>query len=235
VIAQRGGRVRSRQETAALDLTLNPSTPTTLDSGASTTVQTSVTDAGPDAARRVAVTLQAPAGWTVSPSGPQQVGTLASGSTATQTWTVTAPSSGSSSTASLHATATYVDGTTGAPGTLRTWQDQAANLPPIASSLTPTSAAAGDEVTIHGQNFGASQGDPNSNYVFFTDGDISWGAPFDGAAFTIDSWSDTAITFTVPEPSGPNGEWHVTPGTTANVSVTTAAGSTDTLPLQITG
>ena len=61
------------------------------------------------------------------------------------------------------------------------------------------------------------------------------GAPFDGATFHIDSWSDTAITFTVPTPSGDNGIWHVTPGTTATVTVTTSAGPSNTAPLPITG
>lgn len=87
----------------------------------------------------------------------------------------------------------------------------------VITSLVPSSAAAGEQVTIHGTNFGATQADPNQDYVFFVDGDTSWGAPFEGATFHRDSWSDTAITFTVPTPSGDNGIWHVTPGTTATV------------------
>jgi hypothetical protein len=39
----------------------------------------------------------------------------------------------------------------------------------------------------------------------------------------------------VPTPSGPGGVWHVSPGDTANVSVVTDAGSSNTVPLQITG
>src|SRR5262249_18290079 len=39
----------------------------------------------------------------------------------------------------------------------------------------------------------------------------------------------------VPEPSGPNGVWHVSPGTPASVSVTTADGATsDAAVLEIT-
>ena len=100
------------------------------------------------------------------------------------------------------------------------------------TSVDPTSAAAGQVVTINGRNFGATQG---SSYVFFVDGDTSWGAPFDGAEFHVDSWSDTKVTFTVPTPSGPGGIWHVTPGTTATVSVTTPAGSSAQVPIKITG
>jgi len=37
---------------------------------------------------------------------------------------------------------------------------------------------------------------------------------------SIDRWSDSAITFTVPTPSGTNGQWAVTPGTTATINVT---------------
>ena len=99
-------------------------------------------------------------------------------------------------------------------------------------SLDPTSAAAGQPVTIHGANFGATQG---NGYVFFIDGPNSWGAPFDGAEFHVTSWSDTAVTFLVPTPSGPGGIWHVTPGDTAQVQVTTDAGSSGQVPLKITG
>jgi len=66
------------------------------------------------------------------------------------------------------------------------------------------------------------------------DGGTSWGAPFDGATFHIGSWSDTAITFPVPIPSGPGHIWHVNPGDTA-VTVNTSAGPSNTIPLQITG
>jgi hypothetical protein len=98
--------------------------------------------------------------------------------------------------------------------------------------VDPTSAGAGQVVAINGRNFGDTQGD---SYVFFVDGDTSWGAPFDGAEFHVNSWSDTKVTFTVPTPSGPGGIWHVTPGTTATVSINTAAGSSASLPIRITG
>ncbi len=69
----------------------------------------------------------------------------------------------------------------------------------VISSLSPTTAKAGDVVTINGSGFGATQG---SGFVAFTDLGTSWGAPGNSAAFTVNSWSDTAITFTVPTPSG---------------------------------
>ena len=53
--------------------------------------------------------------------------------------------------------------------------------------------------------------------------------------FTIDSWSDTAITFTVPTPSGTNGAVHVNPGTDASVQViTSSSAASDEADLQIT-
>ena len=70
---------------------------------------------------------------------------------------------------------------------------------PVATSLSTTSAQAGQQVTINGSGFGSSQG---NGYVAFSDNGTNWGAPGNAASFTIDSWSDTAITFTVPTPSG---------------------------------
>jgi IPT/TIG domain len=70
---------------------------------------------------------------------------------------------------------------------------------PVITSLSATTAAAGQQVTINGSGFGASQ---NGSYLTFTDNGTNWGAPGDSPTFTIDSWSDTAITFTVPTPSG---------------------------------
>jgi hypothetical protein len=233
-VTQSGGSSVDRGQAAAVALAIDPSTPTTLNSGASTTIHTTVTNSGPGPITGTQVTLAAPQGWTVVPAGSQNVGTLAEGASATQDWTVTAPSTGQASSAALEATVNYTDAT-GAPGNVTTYQGPPANLPPTISSLEPTSAAAGQQVTIHGANFGATQADPSKDYVFFTDGGTSWGAPFDGATFQVNSWSDTAITFTVPTPSGPGGVWHVSPGDTANVSVVTDAGSSNTVPLQITG
>jgi hypothetical protein len=85
-------------------------------------------------------------------------------------------------------------------------------------------------VTVTGANFGATQG---SSYITFSDGGTNWGAPPDLATFSLDSWSDNQITFTVPSPSGSNGMWHVVPGSTATVIVTTADGTSNTATLTI--
>jgi hypothetical protein len=90
---------------------------------------------------------------------------------------------------------------------------------------SPATAAAGQQVTVTGSGFGASQGSSN---LTFSDNGTNWGAPGDAASFTINSWSDGAITFTVPQPSGTNGQWAVTPGSTATTSVTTASGASNT-------
>ncbi|HTU87248.1 MAG TPA: GH92 family glycosyl hydrolase [Solirubrobacteraceae bacterium] len=104
--------------------------------------------------------------------------------------------------------------------------------PPVALSLSPSPAAAGQQVTIAGSGFGASQG---SGYVTLTDDGTTWGGPGNANALTVDSWSDTAVTVTVPSPSGSGDSVHVDPGTDAAVTVVTGAGaSSDTADLQIT-
>jgi GDSL-like Lipase/Acylhydrolase family/IPT/TIG domain len=87
-------------------------------------------------------------------------------------------------------------------------------------SAVPGTASAGQTVTIRGSGFGSSPG-----YVQFSDTGTYWGSPVNDAALRIDSWSEQAITFTVPAPSGPDGQWHVTPGTTATINVVNAAGA----------
>ena len=102
---------------------------------------------------------------------------------------------------------------------------------PIVTSVEPGPANPGDVVTIHGTGFGTSQG---NGYVAFSDNNTSWGRPGNSATFKIDSWSDTAITFTVPTPSGSNGQFHVAPGSTAMVTVVDDAGDmSDTAALDI--
>jgi hypothetical protein len=101
---------------------------------------------------------------------------------------------------------------------------------PLITFASPAKAAAGQQVTVTGSGFGASQG---SSYLTFSDNGTNWGAPSDLATFTVDSWSDSAITFTVPQSSGTNGEWAVTPGTTADITVTTAAGTSNTTGVAI--
>ncbi len=103
---------------------------------------------------------------------------------------------------------------------------------PVATSVSPATAAAGQQVTITGSGFGATQG---SGYVAFSDNGTNWGSPGNLATFQIDSWSDTAITFTVPTPSGTDGEWAVWPGTDASVTVVNGSGDMSDSPvLEIT-
>jgi predicted alpha-1,2-mannosidase len=103
---------------------------------------------------------------------------------------------------------------------------------PVATSVTPATASAGQVVTISGSGFGATQG---SGYVAFSDNGTNWGSPGNLATFQIDSWSDTAITFTVPTPSGPNGVWAVSPGTDASMMVVNSSGDVSDSPvLEIT-
>jgi hypothetical protein len=56
-----------------------------------------------------------------------------------------------------------------------------------------------------------------------------------GTALSGDStgWSDNQITFTIPSPSGSGGQWHVVPGSTATITVTTAQGTSNTATLTI--
>jgi predicted alpha-1,2-mannosidase len=103
---------------------------------------------------------------------------------------------------------------------------------PVVTSLSPATAAAGQEVTVTGTGFGASQG---AGYVAFSDNGTNWGAPANSATLTVDSWSDTSITFTVPEPSGTDDEWSVWAGTPASVTVVDNAGDvSDAANLEIT-
>ena len=99
---------------------------------------------------------------------------------------------------------------------------------PVVTSLSTSTAQAGQQVTIDGTGFGASQG---TGYVEFSDNGTDWGAPGSSAAFTVDSWSDTAITFTVPTPSGTNGKYRVWPGTPAAVTVIDGSGDVSDSPV----
>jgi predicted alpha-1,2-mannosidase len=102
---------------------------------------------------------------------------------------------------------------------------------PVVTSLSATNAAAGQQVTINGSGFGASQG---NGYVAFSDNGTDWGGS-GNPAVTVDSWSDTSVTFTVPTPSGTNDEYSVWPGTPASVAVAdNSGGVSDAGDLEIT-
>ena len=115
---------------------------------------------------------------------------------------------------------------------LLAWPSVVSVLPRrLPRSLNPTSAAAGQTVTITGSGFGTTQG---SGYVTFLDDGISWGAPGNTATFAPLTWANGSISFTVPSQSGNSGEFVVTPGSTATVLVTTSAGTSQPLDLLIT-
>jgi predicted alpha-1,2-mannosidase len=87
----------------------------------------------------------------------------------------------------------------------------------VINSLSPATASAGQVVTINGSGFGTTQG---NGYVAFSDNGTTWDAPGSNS-LTIDSWSDTQITFSVPSGSG---SVHVWPGTPASVTVLNNSG-----------
>lgn len=217
----------TQAEPAAVDLSIDPATPMSLSAGQSATVTTTERNNGPGDAVGASVSLIAPSGWTVTPSSPVPAGIIADGSSASQTWTVTAPSSGSGN-AALSAVLSY---TSAGLAQQVTAAQQAADQPapppaPVITSVTP-SADPGGPVTITGQNFGSSQG---SSYLTLAQGGTSWGAPFDGAKLTITAWSDTSITFTLPPNSGP---FPLQPGT-ATITVTVGGQTTAPQTLTIT-
>ncbi|MCQ4079440.1 GH92 family glycosyl hydrolase [Streptomyces sp. RB6PN25] len=98
----------------------------------------------------------------------------------------------------------------------------------VLASVIPATASAGQQVTVTGSGFGTSQG---SGYLTFSDLGTTWGAPGSNA-LTLDSWSDSKITFTVPQAGAQARVWA---GTPASVTVTNASGqATDTAALEIT-
>jgi lysophospholipase L1-like esterase len=87
---------------------------------------------------------------------------------------------------------------------------------PVAQSVSPATASPGQQVTVTGAGFGATQG---SGSVAFADNGNS-------PPVRVGSWSDTTITFTVPA---------AYPGTPATVTVVTSGGTTtDSLVLDVT-
>ena len=195
-------------------------------------VTTTEHNVGPGTADGTTVTLTAPSGWTVTPSAPASAGTIAAGASATQSWTVQAPASSSTSpeTASLQAQATYQSA--GQPEQV-TVDEQAPPAtaplpPPVITQVTPSTTAAGTSVTLTGQNFGSSQG---SSYLTLAQGGTSWGAPYDGAKLTITSWSDTSITFTLPPSTGP---FPLEPGS-ATITVSVAGQTSPAQTITVTG
>ena len=226
-VTQVGGSPVRSAEPAATRLTISPASSLVTAPGATTTVSATLANSGPGAADDASLNLSAPAGWTVTPASPTTATSVAAGSSLTASWSVTAPSDGSGQeAATLSATASYTDAATGAAETLTAPQSPT----PAITSVSPATASAGQVVTVSGVNFGATQG---TSYITFSDDGTNWGAPPDLATFSIGSWSDGKITFTVPSPSGAGGQWHVDPGSTATITVTTASGTSNTAALTI--
>ncbi len=231
LITVHGAQPVDSPEPAAVVLGIDPSTPLSLAAGASTTVTTTEHNDGPGDANGLAVSLTAPSGWTVAPTSPVRAGSLVDGGSATQSWTVTAPSGSTSpATAALVATVSYRSA--GRAETVTASQQAPpapAPLPPPAiTSTSPANPAPGDAVTLTGQNFGATQG---SSYLTLAQGGTSWGAPFDGAKLTITNWSDNSITFDLPPNSGP---FPLEPGQ-ATITVTVAGQASAAQTLNIAG
>jgi hypothetical protein len=226
-VTQLGGAPVQAPEPAATALTLSPSGSLTVAPGTTTTVNATLANSGPGSVSKASLSLNVPAGWVASPTSATTASSIAAGSSLTASWSVTAPSgSGPTEAATLSATASYTDDATGTQVT-----DTAQQTPePAITSVSPATASAGQVVTVSGVNFGATQG---SGYVTFSDGGTNWGAPPDAATFTVDSWSDGKITFTVPTPSGSGNVWQVVPGSTATITVTTANGTSSAATLTI--
>jgi glucan 1,6-alpha-isomaltosidase len=226
-VTQLGGSAIRAAEPAATQLTISPSSSLVTTSGTTTTVSATLANSGPGGVDNASLSLNAPSGWTVTPTTATTASSIAAGSSLTGSWSVTAPAgSGQTETATLSATARYTDAATGQPVTLTTQQQPT----PAITSVSPSTASAGQVVTVSGANFGSAQG---SSYLTFSDNGTNWGAPPDAATFSLDSWSDNQITFTVPSPSGTGGQWQVVPGSTATITVTTADGTSNTATLTI--
>jgi len=221
VVSEIGGTPISSPEPAAVDLSIDPSTPLSLAAGASTAVTTIEHNDGPGIAHGLSVALTAPAGWTVTPASPVPVtGDLAEGASDSQSWTVTAPSGASSPVTGTLVSRVRYRSAGRSESVTASEQGPPAPAPPpppVITSAAPPSPAPGDSVTLTGLNFGATQG---SSYLTLAQGGTSWGAPYDGAKLTITSWSDTSITFELPPDSG---SFPLLPGQPATITVTVAA------------
>lgn len=98
---------------------------------------------------------------------------------------------------------------------------------PVIDMLSPAAARPGDVIAIDGQAFGDPQG---GGYVHFADNGQSWGVPGQETLLQIVNWSDTQITFVVPDKQ----LFPTTPGTTATVTVTNSAGALTSNSMNLT-
>jgi hypothetical protein len=223
-------RLRHLQLTpAATSLRADPASAIHVGAGGSTTVTATFGDSGPGAVRGLRLAVEAPHGWRVTPLGSPAAASVAAGTTVTGRWRLTAPRGRSRTvTAALAVRAAYTDATTG--------QRELAAVrelgPPGISRLSVRRAAAGEIVTVEGSGFGRSQG--TSSALQLTDQGITWSAPGTIPTLRVLQWADQRIVFQVPTPSGPGGDtYHVVPGTTAALQVTTVGGESNAVSLPI--
>jgi phospholipase C len=185
-------------------LDLSPAYGLDLAPGASATVSATFGNNGPGPVSKVSLTLSAPSGWTVTRARPTTASAVAAGKSLTASWQVTAPPGSGSQAAALSATASYTDAT-GAAKTVTAQQSTLAPGPVI-TSVSPSPASPGDVVTVSGVNFGATQGSGYVTVAYQPNTGITnqiwgiWGGP-GNPALTVNSWSDSQITFTAPTPS----------------------------------
>jgi predicted GH43/DUF377 family glycosyl hydrolase len=97
----------------------------------------------------------------------------------------------------------------------------APTIGPVITSVTPASVAPGDVVTVNGHGFGATE---PAYGMYLSDDGQTWGMNGSGLPLTVDSWSDTKITFTVPTSTGNLARVH--PGTTATFCIVSSCGMT---------
>ncbi|HEX4216353.1 MAG TPA: IPT/TIG domain-containing protein [Candidatus Dormibacteraeota bacterium] len=96
---------------------------------------------------------------------------------------------------------------------------------PVIESLSPSSAAGGQQVTIIGRGFGDDQG---TGYVTLSDQGTTWANPNSANPLVVDSWSATRITFTVPTTVAGKASVHAWAGTAATIGVVDDGGKVST-------
>jgi beta-galactosidase GanA len=154
------------------------------------TVRATLRNPTPQPLSGASVSLSVPSGWTLSPSGPVSLGTVAPGGSASETFSVTAPSSGlTAGTDNLLATATYGAGPSGNQQTLI----NAAQVQVPAASLAATYN--NDGITDN------ADPDPSSGFIGFDGEGTTFSAEGLAAAGLSPgaSVSSSGLTFTWPD------------------------------------
>ncbi|HEV2376844.1 MAG TPA: lectin, partial [Streptosporangiaceae bacterium] len=97
-----------------------------------------------------------------------------------------------------------------------------ASTGPVVTAVSPGNVSAGQQVTLTGSGFGATQG---SGYVSLSDLGSTWGGTGSAGTVTVDSWSDTKVVFTMPSPTSTAQVWA---GTAASVGIVNGSGGVST-------